>query len=470
MRLKDTLNVLISLLAVIVDSLFIFAGFMLAIWVRFDSGLPTLYGRPDDLYQTYIPLAKVATLVFLFVYKSLGLYVRPQTGNFSDKIPRIVRATGIGLILSTVLAFAAKNFIIEISNIVLAISFVTVSIMVLVERGLLYRAEITIARRSRAAQRILILGTDATAAHLMNSISREPRLRSEVAGFLALDENPADPGVPVELVLGGLDDLPDLLVPGAYQKVILTNSGVGNQRIVEVIMLCEKTMTAFNMVPDLLNVMTGNVEVQSIDDIPVLGIKPWPLDNFWNRLLKRGEDIAGALVGLLLSAPVMTLAALIIKCSSRGPVLYPQERCGEDGRLFTLYKLRTMRADSEDAAKPGWTVPNDPRRTRFGSFLRAYNLDELPQLWNVLLGSMSLVGPRPERPHFVEKFREDIQRYMWRHVSKPGLTGWAQVNGLRGDTSITERIKYDLYYLENWSLTFDFKILLRTFFTRTNAY
>jgi lipopolysaccharide/colanic/teichoic acid biosynthesis glycosyltransferase len=160
----------------------------------------------------------------------------------------------------------------------------------------------------------------------------------------------------------------------------------------------------------------------------------------------------------------------LIRRESPGPVFFRQIRCGESGRRFTIYKLRTMRVDAEEETGPVWTSENDPRRTRIGAFLRRHNLDELPQFWNVLKGEMSLVGPRPERPHFVEQFKEDISRYMWRHVSKPGMTGWAQVNGLRGNTSIRERIKYDLYYLENWSLAFDFKILLRTFFSRRNAY
>jgi exopolysaccharide biosynthesis polyprenyl glycosylphosphotransferase len=216
--------------------------------------------------------------------------------------------------------------------------------------------------------------------------------------------------------------------------------------------------------------MTSNMDVQSLDDIPLLGISRWPLDFFWNRVIKRIEDIMGASLGLVFASPVMGLAAILVKLDSPGPVLFRQERCGEHGKVFNLYKLRTMKMNAEAGTGPIFAVENDPRRTRIGTWLRKWNLDELPQLWNVLEGHMSLVGPRPERPSFVEQFKEEIDRYMWRHVSKPGLTGWAQVNGLRGNTSIEERIKYDLYYLENWSLTFDFKILLKTFFARENAY
>ena len=201
-----------------------------------------------------------------------------------------------------------------------------------------------------------------------------------------------------------------------------------------------------------------------------IGIAPWPLERFWNRVLKRAEDIVGALVGLVVSAPIIAIAAPFIKRSSPGPVFYSQIRCGIGGRPFTIYKLRTMPTDAEAASGPVWTTEDDTRRTRVGAFLRRWNLDELPQFWNVLRGDMSLVGPRPERPHFVEQFKNDVGHYMTRHVSRPGITGWAQVNGMRGDTSIRDRVQYDLYYLENWSLSFDFKILLQTFFNRDNAY
>jgi exopolysaccharide biosynthesis polyprenyl glycosylphosphotransferase len=238
----------------------------------------------------------------------------------------------------------------------------------------------------------------------------------------------------------------------------------------DIILDCERAMVSFNFVPDLFRLLTITMDIQTVEGIPILGTAKWPLDYFWNRTAKRLEDIAGALVGLFISAPFIVVAALLIKRSSPGPVFYRQERCGEKGRPFTIYKLRTMAVDAEQQSGPVWTVENDPRRTAVGSVLRAYNIDELPQFWNVLKGDMSLVGPRPERPHFVEQFKEDISRYMWRHSYRPGMTGWAQVNGLRGNTSIRERSKYDLYYLENWSLALDFKILARTLFTRTNAY
>ena len=327
-----------------------------------------------------------------------------------------------------------------------------------------------VARHSRRTNGVLVLGTDAVGAHVTRTLTREPMFRSRVVGFVRTEPGPLPAEIPPEAVLGGLDDLPDILKREAVHQIVLTNSRMGTDRMLEILLLCERHLITFNMVPDLFHLMTTSMDVQSLDDIPLLGIGHWPLDHFWNRALKRAEDLAGAAIGLALTAPVMAVAAVLVKIGSPGPVFYMQERCGENGRPFRLFKLRTMRADAEKETGPVFARPDDERRTPVGAFLRRYNLDELPQLWNVLRGDMSLVGPRPERPHFVEKFKTGVARYMWRHVSRPGLTGWAQVNGLRGDTSIEERIRYDLYYLENWSLAFDFKILVKTLFARDNAY
>jgi exopolysaccharide biosynthesis polyprenyl glycosylphosphotransferase len=262
----------------------------------------------------------------------------------------------------------------------------------------------------------------------------------------------------------------DFIGNNRVDQLVVTDTSIGSDRMIELILLCEQALITFNLVPDLLHIITGGVDMQAIDDIPLLGVSRWPLDNFWNRLAKRMEDIIGAGIGLVLFAPLMLVLAILIKHNSPGKVFFLQERCGEGGKRFPLIKFRTMHANAEAVTGPVWTVENDPRCTRIGAFLRRTNLDELPQLWNVLRGEMSLVGPRPERPFFVEQFKEDINRYMWRHVSKPGITGWAQVNGLRGNTDISERIKYDLFYLEHWSLAFDFKILLKTLLSQQNAY
>ena len=469
MRIRDTQDALTSGLAVMADAAAIFSGFMLAVWFRFSSGLVPVDSWPPNLAFLYGWSAAIATIIFLFIFRSLGLYIRPQQGGFPGKIPRLTRAIGIGLLLATALAFAFRTEP-PISRLTLGLSFFTILILVILERFLLFRLEISLARKGNHSRRVLIVGTDSVAAHLKPGMEADPRLRSRVVGLIRTGDTDPDPTLPAHLIRGQLQDLETILDSHPADQIILSDGNIGHQRVLEIILACERNMITFNMVPDMFRIMTGSMDMQTVDDIPLLGVSRWPLDYFWNRTLKRLEDVVGSLLGLTLIAPLLGIAAILVKRSSPGPVFYRQKRCGENGREFTIYKLRTMHADAEKTTGPVWAVENDPRRTRLGTVLRSTNIDELPQLWNVFRGDMSLVGPRPERPHFVEKFRDDINHYMWRHVSKPGMTGWAQVNGLRGNTSIGERIKYDLYYLENWSLSFDFKILLRTFFANRNAY
>jgi exopolysaccharide biosynthesis polyprenyl glycosylphosphotransferase len=471
MRVKDTSDVLASCLAIAADALAVFAGFMLATWIRFDSGLiPLFHDRPPPhLYGLYSQGAAIGTLLFLFIFQSLRLYVRPQIGTFGDKIPRLIHGIGLGLLLALALAFAIRTEP-PFSRLTALLAAGTISLCVLLERYFMFEWEKRLARRRKAVNRVLIVGTDSIAARLRQALRREPRLGSQVVAFLSTREAPAHPEIPAELIKGTLDQLPAILAAGGVDQVILTDPSIGHPRMIAMILECEQALATFNLVPDLFRVLTDAVDMQTIDDIPLLGVSRWPLDHFWNRVLKRGEDVVGSALGLVLLAPFMALVALLIRRDSPGPVFYSQERCGENGAPFVLVKFRTMRADAEAGTGPVWAEENDPRRTRIGAFLRRHNLDELPQLWNVLKGEMSLVGPRPERPCFVEQFKEDISRYMWRHVSKPGITGWAQINGWRGNTDLQERVKYDLYYLENWSLAFDFKIIVKTFFRRKNAY
>ncbi len=470
MKNKDSLDVMLSTVAVVCDAATIFGGLMFATWIRFDSGwVPLHHDRPPKLYELYATGAAVATLMFLFVYRNRGLFIRPQTGSFIDKIPRIIKSTTLGTFITAVLAFAMQNEA-DFARLVIGISFFSILIFVLLERYILYRIEWNVARHSNQKSNILLLGTDHVAVHVKHTFKQEPMLRAEVTGFLSTSLDAPDPKIEANQILGSVDELGNLINTMQIDEIVLTDSRLHHDRIVQILLLCERNLITFKMVPDLFRIMTTSMDVQSLNDIPLLGISTWPLDQFWHRVSKRLEDILGALVGLLLSAPIICVAAILIRRSSPGPTFYRQERCGEEGRSFTLYKLRTMPVDAEAKSGPVWTTEDDSRRTAIGGFLRRFNLDELPQFWNVLCGEMSLVGPRPERPHFVEKFKEDIGKYMWRHVSKPGLTGWAQVNGLRGNTDLRERIKYDLFYLENWSLAFDFKILVKTLCTRKNAY
>ena len=454
--------------AVTADALAVFAGFWCAVWIRFDTGwIPLREAVPPR--SMYLYGAIIGTLLFIFIFRSLGLYVRPQTGAFSFKIPRLVRATGWGILLAVVLSYAIGTQP-PFSRITLGLSFFTILLLVLFERWLLFKIEWHWAKHKAEVKRVVVIGTNKLAAHIKQALKGTPTLRSRVVAFLRTDGVAPDPALPPELTRHTLEDLAGMVERGEVDEVICADFSLSNDRMSELLLLSERNLVSFHTVPDMFGMLTQKVHIEMLGDIPLLGLDKWPLDFVINRGLKRAEDMVGGIVGLLLSVPVIAVTAALIKRESPGPVFYRQERCGEGGKTFHILKLRTMCADAEEASGPVWAQPDDPRRTKIGAWLRAHNLDELPQFWNVLKGEMSLVGPRPERPHFVEQFKDDISRYMWRHASKPGITGWAQVNGLRGNTSIRDRIQYDLYYLENWSLALDFKIIAKTFFARQNAY
>lgn len=468
MRARDTFDVACGLAAAVADAAAVFAGFMLAVWIRFDTGwIPLLHDMPAR--RLYVYGASVATILLLLIFRSLGLLRRPQMGSFGDKIPRLVRAIGWGILLAVALAFIIRTEP-PFSRVATVLSFFTVSLLVLVERYALFRLEIHFARRRQSVNRVVIVGTDAVAGRLKLAIKAEPRLRSQVVAFLRTNAEPPDPAIPPEKIRGNVTDLEPMLERQEVDEVVLADTTLPHGQMATIILACEKSLVPFLMVPDIFGMLTSRVSVQHIADVPLLGVSKWPLDYFINRAWKRLEDLLGALIGLALTLPLLAVCAWLIRRTSPGPALYFQERCGEGGKTFSICKLRTMVQNAEEETGPVWATEDDTRRTPVGAFLRQHNLDELPQFWNVLKGEMSLVGPRPERPHFVEQFKEDISRYMWRHSYKPGMTGWAQVNGLRGNTSIQERIKYDLFYLENWSLAFDFKILIQTLFSQKNAY
>ncbi len=470
MKRRDTFDVMCGLMGLVGDAFAVFVGFELAVWIRFHSDWIPLFHEgmpPDSLYRE---AGYMVTLLFCLIYQALGLYARPQLGSFSERIPRLVRANALGILLATALAFAIQTDP-PLSRLTVGVAFFTITFLMLLVRFALFRAEQSMARRKRISNKVLVIGVDAVAARLKVALAKEPRLRTAVVGYLKIDREDADPAIPPELIKGTVDDLNMFLETGAVNQVILASPAtLPHARMADIILDCERALVSFNFVPDLFRLLTITMDIQTVEGIPILGTAKWPLDFFWNRMTKRLEDIVGSLIGLLISLPIIAVAAILIKRESPGPVFFKQVRCGEKGKTFNIIKLRTMRIGAEQQTGPVWAVENDPRRTRIGSFLRTTNLDELPQFWNVFRGDMSLVGPRPERPHFVEQFKEDISRYMWRHSYRPGITGWAQVNGLRGNTSISDRIHYDLYYLENWSLSFDFKILALTFFARDNAY
>ena len=274
-------------------------------------------------------------------------------------------------------------------------------------------------------------------------------------------------------ILGGTDKLAEILPQNQLDEIVITLGLAEYHKLGRIVNMCEKSGVHTKFVPDYNNIIPTKPYTEDLMGMPVINIRRVPLNNMLNAVAKRCVDIFGALVAIILFSPVMLVTSIIIKVTSPGPLIFKQERIGKHNRPFYMYKFRSMVVQDEKDEKKGWTTKNDPRVTPIGRFIRKTSIDELPQLFNILIGDMSLVGPRPERPQFVEKFKEEIPRYMIKHQVRPGLTGWAQVNGYRGDTSIQKRIEFDLYYIENWTMGFDFKIIFLTFFKgfiNRNAY
>ena len=274
-------------------------------------------------------------------------------------------------------------------------------------------------------------------------------------------------------VIGRIDNIHVILPENKIDEIGISLALADYGRLEELVNICEKSGVHTKFIPDYNSVIPTKPYIEDLTGLAVINIRHLPLSNTANSMLKRMVDVVGAILCIILFSPVMLIAALMIKLTDGGKVIFSQERVGYHNTIFKMYKFRTMREQTEEEEKAGWTKKGDPRVTPIGKFLRKTSLDELPQLFNVLAGDMSLIGPRPERPQFVEEFKEEIPRYMIKHQVRPGMTGWAQINGYRGNSSIWKRIEFDLFYIENWTLFLDIKILFLTIFKgfiNKNAY
>ncbi|MDE1171212.1 MAG: exopolysaccharide biosynthesis polyprenyl glycosylphosphotransferase [Verrucomicrobium sp.] len=324
--------------------------------------------------------------------------------------------------------------------------------------------------REQLRQRILVIGWNQEAEHLQRVLQADSSARYQIAGCLPSAHSRYKVEPPASVArLGDYNEVEEIVGVRSIDIVLVADLDPNTREMIALSELCARQMIQFKVIPSFFQILLSGLKLERIGMVPVLGVTRLTINSMLNRVLKRTLDIAGALVGLLLAAPIVAFCGLLVYWESPGPVLYAQVRAGRGGRLFSIYKIRSMKLNAE-VAGAGWTTKDDPRRLRIGAFLRKYNLDEVPQFWNVLKGEMSLVGPRPERPEWIEKFKGEIQFYNARHYIKPGMTGWAQVHGLRGDNDLRERLRYDLYYIENWTLLLDVYLLFMTFFRVKNAY
>ncbi|PIQ87308.1 MAG: undecaprenyl-phosphate glucose phosphotransferase [Candidatus Omnitrophica bacterium CG11_big_fil_rev_8_21_14_0_20_45_26] len=464
-RRGDFVSALIFTLS---DASAIITAFLLAYCTRF-FWLPQPYlPEPPDLFYYFCALP-IVVLIFLLTFHSHGIYIFDNLRRRLQEIFIVIKATLISSVLIMALTFIYRDF--SYSRLVFILHCIFLILLVCLFRHFAYAFDGWVRRLMGTRIKVLIMGANRSAKHVIQRINRHYRNRYEVIGVLTGGRSSADKKFEGVQIVGILDDIFAKIPAMSPDEIILTVSDFPDEKLTELFLKCENELITFLKIPDLFGIFTSGVEVQYIDDVPLIGIKKSPLDKTSSRFLKRIFDMALSLLGLILLSPLFLMLALLVKLTDpSGPIFYKQRRTGMDGRSFWIYKFRTMKKDAEAQSGPVWAIKNDQRTTVIGKYLRQMNLDEIPQLWNTLKGEMSLVGPRPERPHFVGKFRKDIPRYMVRHKIKSGITGWAQVNGLRGNTSIEERTKLDLYYYENWSLLLDFKIIFMTLFSFKNAY
>jgi Undecaprenyl-phosphate glucose phosphotransferase len=433
-------------------------AWFLAYHLRLTSGLIPVWKGIPPLQEYIFPLLYLLP-IWGVVGVSLGLYSPRRTFALRDEGWLLVKAASLTLVCFTATSYALKE--VDISRLVLAIFWGAAIVLPLASRALIPHTVRQLRRKGTYLRRALVVGHEDLAHQVIKTIQQHPEAGLTIVGIAA--ESPRLPGTRLDgiEVLGTHREVGAIMQREHIDQLIVALSFRAYEVVEDVLAQVENEPVEVMLVPDLSRYGSLRCGVEDLAGIPALTLQGAPLYG-WNAVLKRGFDLGISSAALVLCAPLMGAIALLVKLSSSGPVLYRQRRMGLDCRPFTLLKFRSMRDDAEPPGMPIWSTKNDARCTQVGSWLRRLNLDELPQLINVLKGEMSLVGPRPERPEFIEQFRQGIPRYMLRHKIQAGLTGWAQIHGYRGDTSIEERLRYDLEYIQRWSLLFDLQILLLT--------
>ncbi len=453
----------------VMDGLVTGLSYFIAYEIRFNTPLndPTVPHLPLYMYMEAVPFL---ILAYIYLYYQFNLYKSKRLGGRRIELVNIIYANVVGFfIFVAVLYILNQN---DFARSMLGIFAVVNIILETLMRNIIRYLLMFIRKKGYNKKYLLMIGYSKSADDYIKRIRLNPHWGYEVCGILD-DKVPAGTMLRGVKVLGRIANLDVILPENKIVEIAITLPLEEYGKLERIVAKCEKSGVHTQFVPDYNRVIPSRPIMEDADGLPVINIRNVPLANTENRLVKRFIDIVGSIVLIIVFSPIMLLSVIAIRLSSKGPIIFKQERVGLHNKPFMMYKFRTMEMQRESDEKKGWTVKDDPRVTKVGRVLRRTSMDELPQLFNILIGDMSIVGPRPERPQFVEEFREEIPRYMIKHQVRPGLTGWAQVNGLRGNTSIKERIKFDIYYIENWSLLFDIRIMFMTIFKgliNKNAY
>ncbi len=458
-----------SRLHVFLDALTIAFSYLLA-WVFRFIGPFSYHAVRARSFQQYMSYLILLIPLFLLLYHAFSLYVPMRMQGRRLVLSSLIKANTLGVLIAIFVLYMINEG--DISRSMYGMFYLINICLSWLVRMFVFNMLRQMRRRGLNTRQVLLVGFSRAAQEYIDRVLENPQWGIIVRGILD-DETAAGTVYKGVKVLGRIANLTVILPANRLDEIAITLGLKDYDRLEEIVAMCEKSGVHTKFIPDYNNIIPTKPYTEDILGLPVINIRYVPLTNTFNAMVKRVMDVVGSLTALLLSSPVMILFAFLIKVTSPGPLIYKQERVGLHNKTFWMYKFRSMEIQTEAEEKKAWTVKNDPRVTGVGRIMRHTSIDELPQLFNILKGDMSLVGPRPERPFFVEKFREEIPRYMVKHQVRPGLTGWAQVNGYRGDTSIRKRIEYDLFYIENWTVGFDIKILFLTLFRgfiNKNAY
>lgn len=451
------------------DILIIVLSWVGSYYLRVGGYIIPVYKTAPPL-SVYLPLAIYAVIIWAIVLRALGLYVPMRIVSLFEEATKIIKASLVAILILITVVYFVKEY--KYSRVVFFYFWVLSTSGLIISRSSL-RALLRYLRKKGLNLRfVLIVGAGELGQKILRSINRHPELGLRVTGFLTRRREKLATKVFDVPVLGLYEDIKKILAAHHIDQIVLALPLEEHFRLKTIMEAIDDEMVDIKIVPDFFEYISLRGGVEELDNIPIINLRDSPLYG-WNRISKQCFDILFSLIILTIFSPLLVLIAILIKITSPGPVFYRQERMGLDGKLFTMLKFRTMREDAEKNTGPVWAKEEDKRRTKLGAFLRKMSLDELPQVINVLKGEMSIVGPRPERPFFIQQFKERVPRYMLRHKMKAGITGWAQVNGWRGNTSIEKRIEYDIFYIENWSLGFDVKIIWLTLwkgFSNKHAY
>lgn len=451
---------------VLLDALSLVISFSLAYVWRFMIWDGTV--SPLSAQSYFLSLLWIVPM-YLMLFSLFSLYASGKI-RVRRSVISILLANTVGFFLITLILYFTKE--VHYSRNLLLVFGTLNFVFMLIDRFLLQKLSIYLIHHGAHKIPVLMVGYSETMKALADRILQNPQWRYEVLGIIE-DEKPDQNSYRRIPFVGKTEDIVFLIEKYQPEEVIITLSLSEYKKLRSIVDACEKCGVHTKFAPDYVGILPTRPYTEDLQGIPVIHIRHVPLTEWRNRFMKRSMDLVFGSIALLLFSPLMLVISLLIKLTSKGPLIYKQERVGLHNKPFKMYKFRSMCEQEPSKEKKEWTVPGDPRVTPVGRFIRKTSIDELPQLWNVLRGEMSLIGPRPERPYFVEKFKEEIPRYMIKHQVRPGITGWAQVNGYRGDTSIHGRIEHDLYYIENWTLLLDIKIAILTVFrgfVNKNAY